>query len=291
MSVKYSICMCNYNMDDTLERSLCSILDQLNERFEVLVLDDGSSDNSVAIIKGLQKRYSNLRLISLERDRKRKLGMTRNISVKEARGDYVLLHLDCDDIYDSYLIDFINVFHQIENSVKKDILLSGQHINMGKRSFLLKYGPYRNLYRGEDRDLWIRLASENAYIPMDHIDFVTRLPRSTKRRIWGSIYNTWDLLMTDFRSGRTVKEFLRAETGRGHEMTYKLRFFRLLILYPTYFFAKFCKPLPLPENMRTSENVLAYRYKTKGTFPEVMRRHGCEPDFSDMSENAQKIFK
>ena len=35
----YSICMCNYNMADTLERSLTSLLTQLDDEFEVVLIN------------------------------------------------------------------------------------------------------------------------------------------------------------------------------------------------------------------------------------------------------------
>ena len=43
----YSICICNFNMNNTLKSSLETILLQLNEEFEVVVVDDGSSDDSL----------------------------------------------------------------------------------------------------------------------------------------------------------------------------------------------------------------------------------------------------
>lgn len=290
MKPKYSICMCNYNMEDTLETSLTSILDQLDDRFEVLVVDDGSTDESVTIIKNLQARFHNLRLIALNRDRKRKLGLTRNISVQEAKGEYVLLHLDCDDVYDSFLIDFTTAFHQIENCMKKDVLLSGQHINIGKRSFLLKHGPYRNMFRGEDRDLWSRLATIGAYIPLEHVDFATRLPKTFKEKLSRIIFYTWDHLTNDFRAGATLKAFLYYEKKRTGIMSLKYRLIRLLMAIPAWFAAKLQEPLPQNNSMKTPEAFNAYREKVGGTYSEIMSRHGHDPDLSFLSPEAQKIF-
>src|SRR3990172_7137573 len=103
----YSICICNYNMADTLERALVSVLDQVDRDYEILVIDDGSSDESVSILRALAGRYTALRVIELERDPKRRLGETRNISVREARGEYVILHVDTDDVWEPYIKDFV----------------------------------------------------------------------------------------------------------------------------------------------------------------------------------------
>ena len=62
--VIYSVCIPNYNMSDTIERALKSVLNQLDNRYEVLVVDDGSSDNSVEIVSKLCKEFDILRLIA-----------------------------------------------------------------------------------------------------------------------------------------------------------------------------------------------------------------------------------
>ena len=54
-----------YNMDDTLEVSLLSILNQIDETFEIIFVDDGSTDNSYMIAKKLAVKFKNLRVFSL----------------------------------------------------------------------------------------------------------------------------------------------------------------------------------------------------------------------------------
>ena len=54
MLYKYSICICNYNMGRTIEIALKNILDQLNSEFEVILVDDGSTDKSIEIVKKLR---------------------------------------------------------------------------------------------------------------------------------------------------------------------------------------------------------------------------------------------
>ena len=48
--VIYSICIANLNMEKTVEVCLRSVLDQIDQRFEVIVVEDGSTDNSVNIL-------------------------------------------------------------------------------------------------------------------------------------------------------------------------------------------------------------------------------------------------
>ena len=172
-------------------------------------------------------QFSKLRLVSLPRDPGRKLGLTRNISIQEAQGKFVILHLDCDDIFGPHIRDFVKVFDKITTCFDRDVLISGQHINMARRDFLLSHGPYINIYRGEDRNLWSRLASINAWIPLDHVDFITRIPKTTKKRLTKSIIDTFDHMKNEFRSGITLTRYFKYEIQRLHIYSTKLFVFRL----------------------------------------------------------------
>ena len=125
MKKNYSICIANYNMSETLIASLESVLNQLDEKYEVIVVDDGSADNSVEKLLNLREKYLNLRVIPLLRDNRRKLGETRNISIRAARGKYVILHIDADDIWEPYINSFAKIYHELEKRLEiNDFMLS-----------------------------------------------------------------------------------------------------------------------------------------------------------------------
>ena len=296
--LKYSICMCNYNMADTIERSLISILEQLDDTYEVILLDDGSTDNSLEIVKKLEKKYSNLRSIYKKRDPNRKLGKTRNLSIKEARGEYVILHIDSDDVWEPYIKEFVIVFHRIEKVIGRDILLSGQQINIGKKSFLISHGPYRNIQKVDDRDMWRRLAAIDSYIPLDHRVFRTRLKRPQKIKYFKAIHDLWHVMIDDIRLSQGLDPYKYLWNcltclfiKYSNNFSFKIRFFRTFFAIPAFFLGRIQKPLPPPENMKTHEEFINYREKTKGTYEQIMRRHGAEPDFSGLSNHAINIFK
>jgi glycosyltransferase involved in cell wall biosynthesis len=277
-------------MEGTLERALTSILSQIDDRFEVVIVDDGSSDQSVKVIERLQKNHPSLRLIGLPRDPNRKLGFTRNISIQEARGEFVLLHLDCDDITAPYIKEFVNVFHQIEGRMDSDFLLSGRPIQMARRDFLLQHGPYRNIHRGEDRDMWVRLAELKAYIPLEHTSFKTILPKSRQERFYRVIYYTFDHLRNDFRKGLKLGTFLHYEIERPERFTLPTRIVRLILMLPAWVWAKIDGPMPETEIFKDPDDFAAYRVKNGGTFSEVMYRVGGEPDWTNFNAEAREIF-
>lgn len=287
---QFSICICNYNMADTLEESLSSIINQIDDRFEIIVVDDGSNDGSLEILEQLDKRHPFFRLIPLPRDRSRKLGLTRNISIENAYGEYVMLHLDCDDIIGPYLKDFAEVFLRIRAQKGSDFLLSGEHVNMASRDFLLSKGPYRNLYRGEDRDLWARLAGEESYLPFKHVDFIRRIPKTGYAKYRKAVVDTFDHMCNDFRTGVGCMEYLKFEFEKWKLWSWKLRVFRLAMVFPARIRSFFQPPLENTEIKKSFEDFAQYRNRMRGTYSELMERFGGNGDLGFLREEARQIF-
>ena len=80
-----------YNKEPIIEKTLKSVLSQDYSDFEVVVVDDGSTDNSVAIVESIGD--PRIRLIKQENGGPSK---ARNTGVKNAKGEWILF-LDADD--------------------------------------------------------------------------------------------------------------------------------------------------------------------------------------------------
>lgn len=87
-----SIVLPNYNSELYIKKCIDSILEQSYKDFELIIVDDMSTDNSVQLIK----EYTDERIKLIELDHKAYNGGTRNIGVREAKGNYILF-IDCDD--------------------------------------------------------------------------------------------------------------------------------------------------------------------------------------------------
>lgn len=212
--VEHSIAVCNYNMAETLEASLRSMLDQVDETYEMVVVDGGSTDGSVEILRRLAAEYDRMRVIERSPDPDQYLGGDRNLSFEAADGDYVLESLDTDDYYrDDTIQNFVEIFHQIRDQVSFDFYLSGTGINIAPRSLLLEV-PYRNLGGAEDRDLWRRLLARDALIWLDHRPIAEQIgyekgPRAQLRRdLHGKI--------CDFQTGITFRSAVRWTLHHEH---------------------------------------------------------------------------
>lgn len=90
-----SIIIPNYNNEKYILRAINSALSQIGVNVEILVIDDGSTDNSVAIAIEISKRYNNVKVFSLLRN----FGCyyARNYGLLHARGIYIAI-VDSDDI-------------------------------------------------------------------------------------------------------------------------------------------------------------------------------------------------
>ena len=89
MKPAFSIVIPNYNSSNTIVLCLDSVLSMNYKNYEVIVVDDKSTDNSVSIIKKYKEKYKGkLRLIQL--DKKTGAAGARNIGVKNARGKIIM---------------------------------------------------------------------------------------------------------------------------------------------------------------------------------------------------------
>mgnify|MGYP002516166876 CR=1 FL=1 len=82
-----------YNVEDYIEKCLKSVFHQTIPFDEVIVIDDGSTDRSLEICKGVLQNYSNTVLISQSNEG---LGFTRNRGIQIANCEYIFF-LDSDD--------------------------------------------------------------------------------------------------------------------------------------------------------------------------------------------------
>lgn len=114
-----------FNKEETIRRALLSIIKQDSEPFEILVIDDGSTDQGANIIHEITKEYPFVRLIAQEN---RGVSAARNLGVKNAETEYVCF-LDADDEWEpNYLVELI---HLINNNPEADF-------------YGLRYRIYRN---------------------------------------------------------------------------------------------------------------------------------------------------
>ena len=91
---KVSVIIPVYNVEEYIGLTLDSLVNQTLKDIEIIVIDDGSIDNSRQIIEGYEKKHKNIRVILQENSGPSR---ARNRGVEEATGEY-LAFVDSDDL-------------------------------------------------------------------------------------------------------------------------------------------------------------------------------------------------
>lgn len=129
-----TVIITSYNKAPFLNEAIESCLNQTFKDFELLIIDDGSSDNSLEIIES----YSEEPRVRILTQENKGVIYTRNRAIKEAKGDYVL-QLDGDD---KLGVDFLSESVPIlENESQVSIVYFGTEF-IGEKSGVWNLGEY-----------------------------------------------------------------------------------------------------------------------------------------------------
>ena len=106
---KFSIIIPNYNKEEYVRETLESIFNQTYKNFEVIVVDDGSTDKSIEIINEFD--------IKLFHTNRKRAGGARNVGIDNAIGDYIIF-LDSDDYFTNN-----TVLERLNNLIKDEDII------------------------------------------------------------------------------------------------------------------------------------------------------------------------
>ena len=96
-----SVIMPNYNHAKFLPHALEGILAQTSRPFEIIIIDDGSTDNSVEVLESFAEQHSHIQLFTNEENRGVVYTLNRGIDL--ARGDYLLMAAADDYVLPGFL--------------------------------------------------------------------------------------------------------------------------------------------------------------------------------------------
>ncbi len=102
--IKYSFIVPVYNTEKYLKKCLDSLVNQTYKDFEIIVVNDGSTDKSSNIISKYQKKYKNIIVIDKENEG---LSMARNRGVQKSSGKYIIF-VDSDDYVSNKLLEEVD---------------------------------------------------------------------------------------------------------------------------------------------------------------------------------------
>lgn len=129
MSIKIiSVVIPLYNKEASIAQSLKSVLSQEYDDFEVVIVDDGSTDGSGGVVEAIND--PRIRLIKQENGGPSK---ARNTGVKNAKGEWILF-LDADDEMLPEALEFFS--EKIQKNADADMFLGEVIVNNGKTEHL-----------------------------------------------------------------------------------------------------------------------------------------------------------
>lgn len=151
-----------YNVEQYLKECIDSVLCQTYKNFEVILVDDGSTDNSPQICDEYVNKDGRIRVIHRKNGG---VSVARNTGLDEAKGEYVYF-LDSDD----YIVD--ETFEKLINCAKENkanlVFFEAKTINENNQVIKANYNYHKHYFAGDPR----KIASEI----MEHKEFHIGIP-------------------------------------------------------------------------------------------------------------------
>ncbi len=198
-NIMISIVIPLYNKELYIKKTIKNVLEQIHRDFELIIVDDGSADNSVEIVNNFDD--NRIRLVKKENGG---VSSARNVGIKQAKYEYIAF-LDADDTWLpthlEELIGLINDFGNVSDVfatnfareyddgriepnreesdlqrgvldnyfeiIRKKVVIHTSSCCIKKEKLLQVGGFDERLSRGEDLDLWFKVCKDSfvAYNP------------------------------------------------------------------------------------------------------------------------------
>lgn len=183
-----SIIITCYNYEKFVKQAIDSALNQTYESIEIVIVDDGSTDNSKQVIE----EYKNNPKIVCINQKNAGVASARNNGIKVSTGDIILI-LDADDIIDkNYVEAIVNNLNDYRTIVTTDAYLTDMNLNiidiwktspasfdqiLKQNSLVVSSGFSRKMFEEvgeydtipmlsgcEDWEMWIRMVRNGATV-------------------------------------------------------------------------------------------------------------------------------
>lgn len=189
--------MTSYNCEETIELCLASLTEQLDEKYEIIIVDNYSTDNTLEKLTEWSKN-SMISIIQAKSSR----GLGRHIGVEMAKGEYIISQLDCDEEFKPILQKITTIYE----SRFSDILLTFNKDEkimffVAPRKLLSQVGNYRDLNYHEDRDLYWRCHQIGKFGYYGNTEYLVQKHQRGKKFSWRVLKRIYHSSIDSFRMG------------------------------------------------------------------------------------------
>lgn len=134
--IKVSVIVPIYNASEFLDRCLSSIVNQTLKDIEIILINDGSTDDSKIIIDKYMSKYKNIILIDKKNEG---VGKARNDGIRKASGEYITF-VDSDDYIKENMLE---VFYEYSKKHSLDMMTSLYYKVKNNKEILWKASKYK----------------------------------------------------------------------------------------------------------------------------------------------------
>lgn len=161
---KVSIVIPVYNTDKYLEECLQSVITQTYQKLEIICVNDGSTDNSLAILEKFAGLDNRVQVFSKVNEGKGGAASARNYGLGKATGKYIMF-LDSDDFFEINMIELM--VSSAENNDSDLVICTAnvyddslKRIKERYKSIELKYAPHKSSFNYRDCSKHIFMIGE-----------------------------------------------------------------------------------------------------------------------------------
>lgn len=102
-----SVIVASYNYERYIKETLDSLIGQTNKHFEIIVVDDGSKDQSLQVINEYKNRYKNIKLYTHPNNQNRGLAESLKLGIEKSTGEYIAF-CESDDCWTSNHVECLH---------------------------------------------------------------------------------------------------------------------------------------------------------------------------------------
>lgn len=160
---KVSIIVPIYNEENNLRKCIESLINQTYKNLEIILINDGSTDNSKEIIDS----YKDKRIVAIHK-KNTGIGDTRNTGIDKSTGDYIMF-VDSDDYIE---LNCVEILLKNLNENKSDLVISNYYLDTPSKTYEMNLKIFNSINIKEDCDLlckinlspWIKLYKKDLLI-------------------------------------------------------------------------------------------------------------------------------
>ncbi len=145
MNKKISVIIPIYNSSQTLERTINSVINQTYKNLEIILVNDGSTDDSIKICKKYAKKDNRIIIVN---QKNKGVGEARNHGIDVSTGNFISF-VDSDDTMDENLYKELIATQIVTNA---DIVESGAKVILGKDNEIFPYEKNDKIIIYENHD-------------------------------------------------------------------------------------------------------------------------------------------